>query len=52
MTTDSNQSKQVLTMYNSFGQRDGDNRYNILSAPFIDDNDIDFFTQGDVAAMI
>jgi spermidine/putrescine-binding protein len=52
ITTEANQSRQVLAMYNWFGQRDGDNRYNILSAPFVDDKDIDFFTQGDVAAMI
>ena len=52
VSTDSTQSRQVLGMYKGFGQRDGDNRFNILSAPFIDDKDIDFFTQGDTAAMI
>lgn len=52
LTTDNTQSRQVLGMYNGFGQRDGDNRYNILSAPFVSDNDIDFFTQWDVAAMV
>ncbi len=51
-TSDASQVRQVLAMYNAFGQRDGDNRYNILSAPFIRDIDIDFFTQWDVAAMI
>ncbi len=50
--TDSNQVRQVLWMYNWFWQRDGDNRYNILSAPFEDDRDIDYFTKWDVAAMI
>lgn len=52
VTTDSTDSRQVLGMYNWFGQRDGDNRYNILSAPFVSDNDIDFFTQWDTAAMV
>lgn len=52
VTTDSTESRQVLAMYNGFGQRDGENRYNILSAPFVRDKDIDFFTKGDVAAMI
>lgn len=47
-----NQQKQVLAMYQEFGQRDGDNRYNILSAPFVRDTDIEFFTQWDTAAMI
>jgi maltose-binding protein MalE len=52
VTTDTTQSRQVLGMYNGFGQRDGDNRYNILSAPFVSDVDIDFFTQWDSAAMV
>lgn len=52
VTTDSTQSRQVLAMYNGFAQRDGDNRYNILSAPFVTDTDVDFFTKWDVAAMI
>ena len=46
------QAKQVLAMYSEFWEKNGDNRYNILSAPFITDTDIDFFTEGDVAAMI
>lgn len=46
------QAKQVLAMYSEFWEKNSDNRYNILSAPFIEDTDIDFFTQGDVAAMI
>lgn len=45
-------AKQVLAMYSEFGQKNGDNRYNILSAPFVEDTDIEFFTQWDVAAMV
>lgn len=48
----SNDAKQVLGMYSEFAQKNGDNRYNILSAPFVTDTDIDFFTQWDVAAII
>ncbi len=50
--TTSNQSRQALSIYTAFGQKDGDNRYNIISAPFLNDTDIEFFTQWDVAAMI
>ncbi len=52
METTANQARQTLANYASFGEKNGDNRYNILSAPFIDETDIDFFTSGDVAAMI
>lgn len=52
LTTDTNQVRQVLGMYSGFWERNGDNRYNILSAPFEDDTDIDYFANGDVAAMI
>jgi hypothetical protein len=51
-TTDSNRVRQVLWMYNWFWERNGDNRYNILSAPFENKTDIDYFTSWDVAAMI
>jgi len=49
---DTNQIKQVLWMYKWFWDRDGDNRYNILSAPFEKNTDVDYFAQWDVAAMI
>ncbi len=49
---DNNQVKQILTTYHDFWDTRWDNRYNILSTPFVDETDIDFFTQGDVAAMI
>ena len=38
-------ARQVLAMYNEFGQKNGDNRYSILSAPFVEHTDIEFFTQ-------
>lgn len=49
---DDTQTRQVLWMYSGFWERNGDNRYNILSAPFEDDVDLDYFTQWDVAAMV
>lgn len=45
-------TRQVLATLNEFWAANGDNGYNNLSAPFIDETDIDFFTQGDVAAMV
>ncbi len=51
-TTDNTQARQVLGMYNGFGQKNGDNRYNILSAPFETDIDIDYFVAWDVASMV
>jgi len=52
LETENNQVRQVLGMYNGFWQSNGDNRYNILSTPFEENSDIDYFTSGDVAAMI
>ncbi len=49
--SNSNTTRQALAMYKSFGQKNGDNKYSILSTPLSTDTDIDFFTQGDVAAM-
>ncbi|NDK09511.1 carbohydrate ABC transporter substrate-binding protein [Candidatus Gracilibacteria bacterium] len=50
--TNTTQSRQALSIYTAFGQKDGDNRYNIISAPFLNNTDIEFFTQGDVASMV
>jgi len=50
--TPENQIKQVLWLYKAYGDKNGDNRYDILSAPFVSDDDIDFFTQWKVASMI
>lgn len=47
-----NQIKQVFSFYKAFFENSGDNRYSILSAPLTGKTDIDFFTEGDVAAMI
>jgi len=39
-------------MYKQFGDRNGDNKYNILYEPSLPNMDINFFTEGRVAAMI
>ncbi len=50
-TTDA-QSKQAFALYKAFGEIEGENKYNSISQPFLGETDIDFFTQGDVAAII
>lgn len=52
MTAWSNQVQQVLSFYSAFSSRSGDNRYSVLSTPLSTKTDIDFFTNGDVAAML
>jgi len=51
-TTTDSQTRQVLEMYKQFGDRNGDNKYNILYEPSLPNMDINFFTEGRVAAMI
>lgn len=48
----STEAKQVLSFYNSFEDINGDNGYGRISAPYATKSDIDFFAEGDVAAMI
>lgn len=49
---DSAQSRQGLSLYTAFGDRNSDNKYNTISAPLFTESDIEFFTQWDVAAMV
>jgi len=51
-TTSTNQIKQVLSFYRAFWDSSGDNKYDILSSPLVDKSDIDFFADGDVAAIL
>ena len=50
--TNVTETRQVMAMYSAFGQNDGDNWYSGISGSFTDETDIDFFTQGDIAAMV
>lgn len=43
---------QAVALYTAFGDPDGENQYNDISLPFLGENEIGFFTEGKVAAMI
>lgn len=52
METGSNISRSAFWLYSSYSDTDGDNGYGSLSASFVANKDIEFFTEWDTAAMI
>lgn len=51
---DTNQwtARTALSLYTSYGDKWGDNKYNVLTSSFGNKSDIEYFTEGDVAAMV